>query len=196
MQIDEFFGQWATSRFDPKEFMADCFAGALLMPKLAVSRAFAVREWSMEDCTPEQALMVAGYFGVGYATLVHHLRSAFRALTDAQAKALLKVRRRQAQELLLGWHPRQSVVAVDAHWAGRAVDVEVGDYIFFLGEAQSEGMCIEPYAGLEKGKLFTATRPGIGRLKADNSWSAFVRVSRRGFVGRALYRHWEEYGSE
>lgn len=196
VHIDELVGQWQRPRFDPKEFVADCFAGALLMPKLAVSKAFAVRGWSMEDCTPEQAFMVAGNFGVGYATLVHHLRSAFRALTDAQAKALLNVRPRQAQALLLGWQAPQRVMAVDAHWDGRAVDLEVGDHIYFLGEAQFEGMCIEAFAGLEKGKLFKATRPGIGRLKADNSWSAFVRVSRREYVGRSLYRHWEETGDE
>ena len=47
---DELVGQWDRPRFDPKEFMADCFAGALLMPKLAVSKAFAVRGWRMEEC--------------------------------------------------------------------------------------------------------------------------------------------------
>ena len=48
MEIDELVEQWDKPRFDPKEFTADCFAGALLMPKMAVSRAFAVRGWSME----------------------------------------------------------------------------------------------------------------------------------------------------
>ena len=76
VEIDELVEQWDIPRFDPKEFAADCFAGALLMPKMAVSNAFAIRGWSMEDCTPEQAFMVANYFGVGYTTLVHHLRSA------------------------------------------------------------------------------------------------------------------------
>ena len=78
VEIDELVEQWDRPRFDPREFAADCFAGALLMPKMAVSRAFAIRGWSMEDCTPEQAFMVAGYFSVGYTTLVHHLRSALQ----------------------------------------------------------------------------------------------------------------------
>lgn len=192
VQIDELVGQRDKPHFDPKEFMADCFAGALLLPKLGVSRAFAVRGWSMEECTPEQAFMVAGYFGVGYATLVHHLRSAFRALTDAQARALLRISPRKAQSLLVGWQTKRTIVVVDTHWTGRAVDVEVDDLVFVLGEVQSEGTCFEPSADLERGKLFTATKPGIGRLIIGNSWSAFVRVSRRDYVGRALYRHWEE----
>ena len=38
MEIDELVEQWDTHRFDPKEFAADCFAGALLMPKMAVAK--------------------------------------------------------------------------------------------------------------------------------------------------------------
>ena len=196
VEIDELVEQWDKPRFDPREFAADCFAGTILMPKMAVSRAFAIREWSMEDCTPEQAFMVAGYFGVGYTTLVHNMRSALQILPDTRAQALLKVSPRKAQSLLLGWQTPQTVAVVDAHWTGRAVDVEVGDLILVQGGAQSEGACIEPSSDVEHGRLFRAARPGIGRLEAGTTWSAFVRVSRRDYVGRALYRHWEEEGDE
>ena len=196
VEIDELVEQWDRPRFDPKEFMADCFAGALLMPKMAVSKAFAIRGWSMEECTPEQVFMVAGYFGVGYATLVHHLRSALQVLPDTRAQALLKVSPRKAQSLLLGWQVPQTVVVVDAHWTRRAVDVEVGDLMFVQGEAQSEGSCVESSSDVEHGRLFRAARPGIGRLEVGTTWSAFVRVSRCDYVGRTLYRHWEEAGHE
>ena len=196
VEIDELVEQWDIPRFDPKEFAADCFAGALLMPKMAVSGAFAIRGWSMEDCTPDQAFMVASYFGVGYTTLIHHMRSALQVLPDTQAQALLKVSPRKAQSLLLGWQTPQVVVVVDGHWTGRAVDVEVGDLIFAPRGAQSEGTCFEPSSDVEHGRLFVAGRPGIGRLEAGGTWSAFVRVSRRDYVGRALYRHWEEAGDE
>ena len=196
VEIDELVEQWDKPRFDPKEFAADCFAGALLMPKMAVSRAFAIRGWSIEDCTPEQVFMVAGYFGVGYATLVQHLRSALQVLPDSRAQALLKVSPRKAQSLLLGRQTPQTAVVVDAHWTGRAVDVEVGDLIFVRGGAHSEGACIEPSLDVDHGRLFRAARPGIGRLEAGATWSAFVRVSRRDYVGRAPYRHWEEAGDE
>lgn len=194
VQVDELVGQWDQPRFDPREFMADCFAGALLMPKLAVSKAFAVRGWRIEECAPEQVFMVAGYFGVGYTTLVHHLRSAFRAITDTQARALLRIRPRKAQSLLVGWDTQHTIRVVDAHWTSRAVDVEVGDLILLRGDGRSEGTCVEPYASLENGKLFRATTPGIGRLNGCDSWSTFVRVSRRQYAGRALFRHWEECG--
>ena len=196
VEIDELVEQWDKPRFDPKEFAADCFAGAVLMPKMAVSRAFSIRGWSMEECTPEQAFMVAGYFGVGYTTLVHHLRGALQVLPDTRVQALLKVSPRRAQSLLLGWQAPQTVVVVDAHWTGRAVDVEVGNLIFVRGGAQSEGSCIESSSDLEHGRLFRATGPGIGRLEAGSTWSVFVRVSRRDYVGRALYRHWGEAEDE
>ncbi|MDE0337624.1 MAG: ImmA/IrrE family metallo-endopeptidase [Caldilineaceae bacterium] len=196
VDIDEFVEQWEKPRFDPKEFAADCFAGALLMPKMAVSKAFSIRGWSTEECTPEQAVMVAGYFGVGYTTLVHHLRGALQVLPETRVQALLKVSPREAQSLLLGWQAPQNVVVVDAHWTGRAVDVEVGDLILVRGGAQSEGLCIEPSSDVEPGRLFKAIGPGIGRLEAGSTWSVFVRVSRRDYVGRALYRHWGEAEDE
>ena len=196
VEIDELFEKWDKPHFDPKEFMADCFAGALLMPKMAVSKAFSVRGWRMEECTPAQASLVAGYFGAGYTTLIHHLRSALQVLPDTRAQALLKVSPREAQSMSLGFLTPHNVVEVDAYWTGRAVDVEVGDFIFVRCGAQSEGACIEPASDDEHGRLFRATRPGIGRLETGTAWSVFVRVSRRDYVGRSLYRHWEEAEDE
>ena len=196
VEIDELVEQWDNPRFDPKEFAADCFAGALLMPKMAVSMAFAVRGWRMKECTPEQAYMVAGYFGVGYTTLIHHLRGALQVLPAARAQSLLKISSWKAQSLLLGWQTPDTVVVVDNDWTGRAVDVEVGDLILVRGAARSEGSCVEPTSDVDSGQLYRAARPGIGRLEVGTTWSAFVRVSRRGYVGRALYRQWEEAGDE
>ena len=194
VQIDEIVKEWNQPRFDPQELAADCFAGALLMPKMAVSQAFAVRGWSMERCTPAQIYMISGYFGVGYATLVQHLRSALQVLTDTSARALLKVSPRKAQSLLLGWQTPDNVKVLDSYWTGRAVDVEVGDLLFIRGGARAEGACIKLSSDVEGGRIFEAVKPGIGSLEAGITWSAFVRVSRRNYVGRALYRHWEEVG--
>ena len=194
VHVDEIVEDWNQPRFDRKEFAADCFAGALLMPKVAVSQAFAARGWSMERCTPAQIYMISGYFGVGYATLVQHLRSALRVLTEARARALLKVSPRKAQSLLLGWQTSEIVKVLDAYWTGIAVDVEVGDLLFVRSGARAEGKCIKLSSDVEGGRVFEAIGPGIGRLEAGVTWSAFVRVSRRNYVGRALYRHWEEAG--
>ena len=44
-----------------------------------------------------------------------------------------------------------------------------------------------------KRTIARAVRPGIGRVAAKRSeWSAYIRVSRQQFVGRAQYRFEEE----
>ena len=47
MHVDELVEQRKRPVIDPNEFAADCFAGALLMPKMAVERAFAIRKWNI-----------------------------------------------------------------------------------------------------------------------------------------------------
>ena len=54
--IDDLVGKSDKAGPDPKEFVADCFAGALLMPKMAVERAFAVRSWSNWKLSPRSNL--------------------------------------------------------------------------------------------------------------------------------------------
>jgi hypothetical protein len=194
--VDQLVEQWQRPKFDTKEFAADCFAGALLMPKMAVERAFSDREWKISECTPGEVYVVSNYFGVGYTTLIHHMRSALLLMPDAHAEALLKTRPRQAQALALGWEAPETVWIVDAHWTDRAIDAEAGDLIFVYGQPSSEGDCMEHVLDMEEGRLLRARQPGIGRLENGSAWSAFVRVSRRGFVGRSLYRHREEVEDE
>src|SRR5438874_13211824 len=51
--------------FEPNEFLVNAFAGFLLMPPLAVRRAFTLRGWRPETATPEQCFIVACSLGVG-----------------------------------------------------------------------------------------------------------------------------------
>ena len=72
-RIDQFEGQEKVRRFDPQEFIVDCFADFLLMPKLAIVAAIKARGINLQTATPLQFFTLAGYFGVGYKTIVHHL---------------------------------------------------------------------------------------------------------------------------
>ena len=190
--LDEMVEQWAGTRFDSTEFSADCFAGALLMPKTAVERAFALRQWAVDECTPEQAYVVSNYFGVGYTTLVHQLSRGLLLLSGSRAERLLKVPPRRAQALAVGWETPGTVWVVDRHWVDRPVDVEAGDLILLHEETLVEGDCAERVVDMEDGRLLRAKEPGIGRLEDSSGWSAFIRVSRRAFIGRNVHRHREE----
>ena len=55
-------------RYDSKEFEADCFASALLMPKTAVLKGLAARGWNARNLSPERAYRLASWLGVGYLT--------------------------------------------------------------------------------------------------------------------------------
>ena len=195
-RIDELVKESAHPQFDPNEFAADCFAGALLMPKMAVERAFALRKWTISECTPDQVYVISNYFGVGYTTLIHHLRNALLLLPGPRAEQLLKVPPRRAQALSLGWETSDTVWIVDEYWTGRPIDTEVGDLIFVLGQPRLEGRCVEHVADRDGGRLIRARQPGISRLEDSSDWSAFIRVSRREFIGRSLFRHHEEVDDE
>lgn len=140
MQVDELVEQWGRyRRFDPKEFAADCFAGALLMPKMAVEKAFALREWPIRECTPDQVYVISNYFGVGYTTLIHHLSIALLLIPRPHADRLLKIKPRQARALALGWETSETVWIVDAYWTGRPIDIEVDDLVLVHGQPTLEG---------------------------------------------------------
>ena len=194
--IDDLVGKSDKAGPDPKEFVADCFAGALLMPKMAVERAFAVRSWSIGGSAPSQIYTVSGYFGVGYSTLVHHLWNSLRLIQGSHAEGLLKVGRMKAQAQALGWDSADTVRIVDPHWNGRAIDVEVGEFVQVHVDTACEGSCLDEVGVSGAGRLYRASRPGIAKLSAASGWAGYVRVSRKTFVGRSIFRHLAEEGGE
>ena len=71
--------------------------------------------------------------------------------------------------------------------------LEVGDLVFTPAGTICEGRCLLQVEPKAKGELFEASGPGQGRfVNVESAWSSFVRVSRRCFVGRSVYRHLEE----
>lgn len=195
-QFDELIDQKTDERQrDPNEFMADCFAGAFLMPKTAVSRAFAVRDVKPQDCEPDTLYTIANWFGVGYATLVHHLRSGLGLMQPARANVLLRTQPLEIRRGLVGPHAATNLIVVDAHWTDVAIDLEMGDLLLLPTGASIEGTVLESQPTLlNVGGLQRAATPGIGRVTRDGTWSAFVRVRRKDYIGLARHRFEEEVG--
>jgi len=182
---------------DPKEFAADCFAGALLMPKVAIDRAFSIRGWSVEASSPGQIYRISCLFGVGYTTIVNHLRFALHLLSPDAAEALLEVPVHQARVRAIGWNAPGNVLVADEYWVDRAIDAETSDLILAPADTTiTNGTCIEYVNETDQGVVLRARQSGIGRIQNGSGWSAYVRVSRKGFVGRSLYRHWEDVPDE
>ena len=180
---------------DPEEFLADTFAGYVLMPPWAIRRVFSRRTLNPKAMSSTQAYAAASQLGVGYSTLIDHLCYSLRVLPSSRRSNLLKSNPQQIREQLLGHALPECrhALLVDASWESVPIDLQVGEIAVLPTGTMVEGQCIEALGDVPFGIAVKGTRPGIGRVYARTGpWSAFLRVSRKDFVGRAIYRHLED----
>jgi Zn-dependent peptidase ImmA (M78 family) len=178
------------SGFEPDEFLADTFAGFLLMPTLGVRKAFARRGWNMATATPVQVYTVACHFGVGYDTLIAHMAHSLRSIPRCHADELKKVGPKAIRELVLGAPSPHALIVADEYWELPTLDAETGTLLLLPAGAEAEGAALVAKTELPGGRLYEATRPGIVRVTHPRSaWAVFVRVARYHFAGLAEYRH-------
>ncbi len=183
--------------FNPEEFLVDSFAGFLLMPILAVRKAFVSRGWDVASATPIQIFTIASSFGVGYKTLVEHMTYTLKMLGRSQAALLLKSTPKAIRQEMLGYASPDPLIVGDAHWSLPTLDAEVGSWLLLPSMAEATNDTIFIQEDRPKGRLFRANRPGIVRVYCpNNKWAVFIRVSRYQFVGLSKYRHLEEVEDE
>ncbi|MGB7443425.1 MAG: ImmA/IrrE family metallo-endopeptidase [Coleofasciculaceae cyanobacterium] len=196
--IDELIGEAKSSKtFQPKEFLADSFAGFLLMPVLGMRKAFVLRGWDAASATPEQIFTVACSFGVGYETLITHMAYALKMIVSSKASLLLKTKPKLIREKVLGCPSANPLIIADAHWSMPTIDAEVGSLLLLPSGAEAANDTITLEENHPKGCLFRANRPGIVQAYCrDTGWAVFVRVSRYQFIGLSQHRHFEEVEDE
>lgn len=189
-RVDELDGKGRSS----EERLATLFAGYFLMPPWAVSSAFADRGWTPEKATPLATYTVACQFGVGYETLVQHLRWSLGTITARTANSLLRASPKSVRESLLGSDTAvQHLVVVDPHWRATPVDLRVGDAALVPADWTVDGNHLRLGPTTSAGKVVIASAPGISRIgSASGNTALFVRVSRPQFEGRSRYRHLED----
>ncbi len=196
--IDELIEEAKNSRaFQPEEFLADSFAGFLLMPILGVRRAFVSRGWDAASATPEQIFTVACSFNVGYETLITHMAYVLKMLAPPRVNLLLKTKPKTIREKMLGHQSTNSLIIADEHWSMPTIDAEVGSLLLLPSGAEAANDTITLEENHLRGCLFKANRPGIVRVYCrDTGWAVFVRVSRHQFIGLSQHRHLEEVEDE
>jgi Zn-dependent peptidase ImmA (M78 family) len=190
--IDELKEDAESGEFQPNEFLADTFAGLLLMPAQAVMRAFSSRQLDVATATPEQIYAVACSFGVGYETLIGHVEYSLGQLTKDRATALRKAKLPKIRQRILGSATPDHLIAVDSHYTLATVDAEVGNRVLLPAGVTSESDQIELIEQMPNGNLYRALRPGLARAANGTDWGVVVRVSRFQYAGLAQYRHLEE----
>lgn len=193
-RLDELIAEDRTGAFSPEEYLADCFSAFLQMPKLAVLKAFKSRGLDITQPSPLDVYRIASFFGVGYTTLLTHLAVTLGILRTDSARQLAKASPKAIRSEILGNDWDGELHLVDVGWdSGRAVDLAVGDAVLLPARSRVEGGRLAAVtAKHQDGELFEAVSPGIGRLEHACGWSAYVRVERREYSGRALFRHEEE----
>lgn len=193
VHVDKEFGDDSLEQLEADEYLVECFAGILLMPKLAVSHGFARRGWEISNCTEDQLYIVAGWLGVGYTTLINHMSHSLKIISSIRAAELAKVSPKRLRAKILGYEVDEQLIVVDKEWFGRPIDTQIGDLVLFKQDIEFEGDCIEHLGSIKGGQLFRANAPGIARcLTREGEWAAFLRISRREYVGQCRYRHLEE----
>jgi hypothetical protein len=195
LRVDQLSEAAGSSAFEPDEFLANCFAEYVLMPKLAVLAALTARKLDLATATPTDLFRVASYFGVGYVTLLHHLEFNLRELSSARATVLRKATPKAIRETVVGTEVEGELILADATWRGRPIDLHVGDALVVPRDSAVEGDRLSELRDGPSGRIYIATRTGLGRVMSS-AWSSYLRVARRvpggGFVGRAMYRHEED----
>ena len=178
---------------DPDEILVNQFAGHLLMPKWAVEKSFKDRKLNPATATDQDFYAVASQFGVGYQTIIMHLRYALEMLPGFRLEKLLQSSPKLIKERLLNKSFSGHLVLVDTAWKQDfPIDLEVGDAVLLTFSAQSDSAGLTPEL-ITKGTLLVAAKPGISKVTAiGNPWAAFVRISKKGFTGRSIYRHLED----
>jgi hypothetical protein len=174
-----------------EEVLANAFAGFFLMPKAAVEHGFKVRGYLPASATAHQVYEVAGWLGVGYGTLIHHMRSSLNLLTEQKAKTLLSIPPKRIRQEVLGAALSTDCFIVGEMWSGRPVDLQRGDVALVKDDIAIEGDCLDLNGKTADGRhIVKASTTGIGRIIGP-SWSVFARVRPREFVGRSIFRHLE-----
>ena len=178
---------------DPKEFLADTFAGFMLMPIMGLRRSFAIRGWTPETATAVQMLTIACDFGVGYGTLLTHLSTGVDMIPRTRANALQRVTPKALRAEILGAMTPEPLIVADPHRAGPTLDAEVKMLLLLPPRTETTGASLAYERNLADGRLFRAVRPGIVQASADSgAWAVFVRIAPEAYVGLAQYRHLED----
>lgn len=192
-RIDELPEFAPDDRKDPDEWVANLFAAYLLMPSWVVEASFKRRDLNPATCTAQQLYLVACELGVGYETLIQHLRWSLNLITPTRAAVLAEITPKTIREQAIGKVATKHLVLTDTAWIAGNIDLQVGHVARLPAGAVMEGTAVAVLGDLPDGRLVQGRRPGIARAFLEGSpWAKFVRVSRTEFEGRSLYRHLED----
>lgn len=179
----------------PEEFLAQTFAGALLMPKLGLISSFKKRGWKIQEATAEQLFKISQEFGVGYTALITHMNITFEEFDYRKAEQLRKESVKEIRTKIAGFDITSDLFFIDQFWNRATIDVEVGDVIMFPAGSTVDGNGVECRNTPKDHYIASASGTYAVKLGIANK-ALQLRISRKNFNGLARHRHLEEVNDE
>jgi Zn-dependent peptidase ImmA (M78 family) len=174
----------------PEECLANLFGGYLLMPRHAISDAFSRRNLKPANCNPIELYSIACQLGVGYETLLTHLRWSLNLINHSRMIDMRAFSPKEIRKSILDSASNSHLIVADMSWHKTAIDLENGDYAVVPDKIQLRGDSVKVIGHCAHGTILQAIHGGLTQVtKSGTPWAAMVRVSRKQFVGRGAYRH-------
>lgn len=182
---------------DPNdEYQANMFASYLLMPKTLVQYAFSQRKLQPGNASPIDVLRVSQWLGVGYSSLIHHLRLNLRLIGEQRSHELLSSTPKGLLTHRYGDAVAHNGLLIDEHWRGRGIDLAVGQTATLPSACTLSGACTQILETGQGSTTIKAVAPGMGHIEGGSGWTSFIRVQRSRFEGRSIFRFQEEANDE
>jgi hypothetical protein len=181
-------GNFAKDGFAEEEYLAESFAGHLLMPRPAVLDAFARRGWQPTAVTPTQAFILASQLGVGYGTLVLHMNTVMDLLSTASRDDLEKVSPKAVKADLFGTSCPRPLVIADRAWRTVPIDAEREDVVILPSRTGDDCSLLTPHGHRGNMSVYIATAVGETTLSFGGG-EIVLRVSRQHYIGPLSNRY-------
>lgn len=188
-KADEYLADSANRAFSDEEFLANSFAGHLLMPRAAVMEAFQQRKWNATNPTAQQVYLVSSELGVGFGTLLWHMHWSLELISRTEHDQLTKVAPKTLKLELTGDSAIQKVVVVDSFWRPAVpIDAECGESLVLPTNVGSECPLLTLVSQREGASVYAATRSGQGVITIEGKHVP-LRVARQHYVGPYVNRY-------
>jgi len=175
----------------PEEILANAFAAFLLMPTIAMRRAFNSRGWKPATANPMQILTIASEFGVGYETLFTHLSVTLSDMPHGVRNELSKWTPQRIRKRLLGHDDADGLVILDDKQQATSVDLDEGYALAVPTGAGVSGAALIERQSIEGFDIYDAVARGRATITTA-AWQTEARVAPAKFVGAANYRFLED----
>lgn len=174
-----------------EEIEADFFASILLMPPSAVNRTLLQYGKAAHELSHQDIYKLSKYFGVSYQAFLTHITLNLKLFPYKNYQHHRNVKLHEIRKSLCGQDRKNQVFYVGNWWIEKAIDMEVGDYLLSDIALEIDGLEIIKPTSCGNRFLYVATRSGITRVY-NETWSVFVKVNRKKFIGLYQFKYEEE----